>query len=392
MDLLSQLSLLSRETDLEPDVETTPPPAERRTPAPAVVSQAPAGCPKDLNVYQAHLPNGKRIALLKTLLTSACERNCTYCPFRAGRDFRRETMKPDEMAKAFMTLQQGGAVEGLFLSSGVAGGGVSTQDRLIDTAEILRTRYGFRGYLHLKVMPGADRAQVERAMQLADRVSVNLEAPTAESLSALAPQKVLLDELLRPLRWVEEIRRNLPGRQGWNGRWPSSTTQFVVGAVGETDRELLRASDYLIHRIGLTRVYYSGFKPVIGTPLENHPAENPWRQNRLYQASFLLRDYGFTLADLPLVDGFLPLDTDPKLAWAQLYLRERPVELIRADLPELLRVPGIGPQTARAILTLRRKGELRSSADLRRLGLSLRRAAPFILLNGRIVPTQMRLF
>ncbi len=151
---------------------------------------------------------GKRIALLKTLLTSACERNCFYCPFRAGRDFRRAaTFKPDEMAKAFMELYRSRIAEGFFLSSGIAGGGIRTQDQLIDTAEILRRKMGYTGYLHLKIMPGSQRAQVERAMQLADRVSINLEAPNSNGLARLAPRKIFIDELLRPLQWVDEIRR-----------------------------------------------------------------------------------------------------------------------------------------------------------------------------------------
>ncbi len=173
------------------------------------------GCPKlpakhqdDLHISSAALPNGQRISLLKTLLTSACERNCYYCPFRAGRDFRRATFKPDDMAQAFMLLNRAGAAEGIFLSSGIVKGGLTTQDKLIDTAEILRHKYQFRGYLHLKIMPGAEKGQVERAMQLADRVSINLEAPNTQRLELLAPRKQFMDELLQPLRWVEEIRRS----------------------------------------------------------------------------------------------------------------------------------------------------------------------------------------
>jgi len=392
MDLLNRLNFLSSEMEVEPDVETSAPPVEARAFEAARQPASTPACPQDVPVYKACLPNGQKIRLLKTLLTSACERNCSYCPFRAGRNFRRETLKPEELAKSFMMLHQAGIVEGLFLSSGVAGGGVTTQDRLLAAAEILRQRYQFRGYLHLKVMPGSDQAQVERAMQLADRVSVNLEAPTAETLARLAPQKVLLDELLKPLRWVQEIRYNQPAWRGWNARWPSSTTQFVVGAVGETDGELLKASDYLMRRIGLTRVYYSGFRPVADTPLENAAAIHPWRQNRLYQASFLLRDYGFSLDEIPLADGFLPLDVDPKLSWAMQHLNEQPVELTRADFHELVRVPGIGPHTARQILAARQQGGLSRQEDLRRLGLSIRRAAPFILLNGRSIPSQPRLF
>ena len=227
---------------------------------------------KDPVISQAVLPNGQRMRLLKTLLTSACERNCYYCPFRAGRDFRRETFKPDEMASTFMALQRGGVAQGIFLSSGIAGGSIRTQDQLLASAEILRSKFNYQGYIHLKLMPGVEYAQVEQAMRLADRVSVNLEAPNSQRLERLAPRKFFMEELLQPLRWVEEIRRNQAGTAGWKGRWPSSATQFVVGAVGENDLELLTTAAYLYQRLHLARTYFSTFHPIVDTPFENLPA------------------------------------------------------------------------------------------------------------------------
>ncbi len=165
----------------------------------------------DLAVYHAKLPNGKTIPLLKTLLTSACERNCYYCPFRAGRNYRRITFKPEEMAQTFMDMYRAGLVQGLFLSSGIIGGGVKTQDRLLDTVAILRQKHRFRGYVHLKIMPGAEKGQVRTAMTLADRLSVNLEAPNDRRLAELAPKKEFVRELVTPLRWVEG---NSPGGTG----------------------------------------------------------------------------------------------------------------------------------------------------------------------------------
>jgi predicted DNA-binding helix-hairpin-helix protein len=242
-------------------------------------------------------------------------------------------------------------------------------------------------------MPGAEQAQVERAMQLADRVSVNLEAPNTARLASLAPQKVFIEDLLRPLRWVEEIRKNQSSQKGWKGRWPSTTTQFVAGGAGENDLELLNTTFYLTRTLRLARVYYSGFKPVAGTPLENQPAINPWRQNRLYQASFLIRDYAFDLEDMPFNGaGELPLDVDPKLAWARAHLSETPLEINRADLHELLRIPGIGPQGARAILSARRANKIRSISDLKSLGVRTSRAIPFILLDGFQPARQLALF
>ena len=347
----------------------------------------------DLPIHMAALPNGHRVPILKTLLTSACEKNCYYCANRAGREFQRQTFHPEELAQLYMNLFRAGVVKGLFLSSGVASGGIRTQDRLLDTADIMRNKLGYRGYLHLKIMPGAEYAQVERALQLADRVSINLEAPNTQRLSNLAPQKVFIEELLRPLRWVEDIRQKQLPLHAWNGRWPSTTTQFVAGGAGENDLELLQTTFFLHQKLHLSRVYFSGFKPVSGTPLENIPAINPWRQHRLYQASFLFRDYGFDLEDMPLAQGgYLPLDVDPKMAWARTHLSDHPIEINRADFNELLRVPGIGLQGARAILAARSKGHLHNLGDLKALGVVTKRAAPFILLDGHLFTSQLLLW
>ena len=344
-------------------------------------------------VYPAQLPNGKQVKLLKTLLSSACERDCYYCPFRAGRDFRRATFKPQEFAELFMKLNQTNAAEGIFLSSGIAAGGANTQNKILDTAEILRTKFGFRGYMHLKIMPGAEKGQVRRLMQLADRVSVNLEAPNTERLKRLAPHKVFIEELLRPLKWVEEIRQSEPAYKGWNGRWPSTVTQFVAGGSDESDLELLTTTDWLMKNVRLKRAYFSAFHPISDTPLENKAAVDPLREHRLYQASFLLRDYGFDLEEMPfLQDGNLPLPTDPKLAWAQQNLQEKPLEINKADRRELLRIPGIGPKNADAILAARRISKLRDITALRRLGIVIARVAPFVLLDGRRADQQLVMF
>ena len=380
MEQFLRLQMLSSQMDLEP--------AEDRG-ATGSPGAAPPPCftPKQKDavfVYPAQLPNGKHIKLLKTLLTSACERDCYYCPFRAGRDFRRATFKPEEFANLFMELHRNAIAEGMFLSSGIAGGGVRTQDKLLDTADILRNKKGFRGYLHLKLMPGAERAQVERAMQLADRVSVNLEAPNTQRLSRLAPRKEFAEELVRPLKWVQEIRRNQPPNKTWNGRWPSTTTQFVVGAADESDLELLTTTAWLNQHVGLRRAYYSAFSPVVDTPFENKPPTDPLREHRLYQASFLLRDYGFDLEDMPFTDdGHLPLHSDPKLAWARMHLAQRPIDINRAERQDLLRIPGIGPHGASTLLNARRTQRIRDLSALTRLGIHAKRAAPFILFDGR---------
>ena len=308
-------------------------------------------------------PQGKK-PILKTMITTACERNCNYCPFRAGRSkMKRMTFTPDELASGLDTLQRAGQVDGMFLSSGIIKGSVTTQDKIIDTAEIVRNRYHYGGYLHLKIMPGIQREQLYRLMQLADRVSVNLEGPTQERLDALAPKKDFQRELLSMLQLAEALRREHPYE-----KLAGTVTQFVVGAVGDTDHELLAMSNMLYRKAGLTRAYYSAFSPVIQTPFENLAPTQPLREHRLYQASFLLRDYGWKVEDLPFLgDGNMTLETDPKRAWAERYLREAPIDIMRASRQQLLRVPGIGPVGADAILKARRVGRITDLSHLRQL-------------------------
>ncbi len=371
MEALERLKLVSAQMNLEPAEETNCP-------------QLSARRQNQVFVSDAVLPNGKRISLLKSQLSTVCERNCYYCPFRTGRDFQRATFSPEEFARLFISLYRAKIAEGIFLSSGIVKNGMFTQDKLIDTADILRNKLAFQGYIHLKIMPGAEFGQVERAMQLADRVSINLEAPTSERLEKLAPRKQFVEELLQPLKWIEQIRRAQPGYRGWNHHWPSSVTQFVVSAVGETDLELMKTTEFLYHQLKLKRTYYSSFNPIADTPLENVPPGSPIREFRLYEASFLLRDYGFSLEELPFSpDGQLPLHLDPKIASAKQNLSEHRVDISRADKHMLLRVPGIGPKSARSILEKRPKNKLSNPEELAALGINLKRAAPFILVNGR---------
>ncbi len=337
-----------------------------------------------VNIYHAKMPNGKTIALFKSLLSSTCRNDCYYCPFRVGMDFRRFSLQPEEFAALFMDLHRAGIANGLFISSGIVRNGIYTQDKLLDAAEILRSRLGYEGYLHLKLMPGAEQDQVLRAMQLADRVSINLEAPNDDRLKRLSLHKNSFAGLFEPLRWAAEIRRNRDPQEGWKGHWPSTSTQFVVGGADETDLELLEVTQSLYRRIGLKRTYYSAFRPFPGTPLENHPAGDKTREHRLYQASFLLREYGFSVEEIPLDENKnLVTGRDPKLAWAEQNLADEPLELNKASRFELLRIPGIGTRGVTAILAARRISALKDLSALSRLGIQAERAAPFILLDGK---------
>jgi len=379
METLDRLKILSSQMDFEPAEDYRCPKID------------PA---KEYSgfVHNAIMPNGKTIPLLKTLLTSACERDCHYCPFRAGRNLRRATLKPDEMAQIFMAFHRAGVVEGLFLSSGLIGGGIRTQDRLLDTALILRQKLGYRGYLHLKIMPGAEFDQIEQAMKLADRVSLNLEAPNHNRLQILAPHKEFNEELIQALNSINQVKRTKFTSRPWRKQWPSVATQFVVGGAGESDNELLSTTEYLYRKLGLKRAYYSPFRPVEDTPLENCSPTTLQRENRLYQASFLIRDYGFMMEELPFDEvGNLPLGIDPKLGWAKVNLSENPIEINNASRQELLRVPGIGPRGANTLLSTRRTRLINNVEELRKIGLNPDRIAPFILINGKRPSTQLML-
>ena len=260
------------------------------------------------------LPGGRRTRLLKVLLSNICENDCAYCAIRASRDVRRTAFTPDELAGCFDQMHRAGLVDGLFLSSGICRHAIREMDRMIATVEIVRSRYQFEGYVHLKLLPGVTADQVERAVQLGDRVSVNLEAPTAERLARLSARKGFGTELMPTL----QIASHLIRAAGQHTKATSVTTQFVVGAAEESDREILSTSSRLYRTLGLARTYYSAFTPIPDTPLAGHDPTPPLRQHRLYQSDFLLRQYGFEFGDLVFDGGGnLPAECDPKVAWAR---------------------------------------------------------------------------
>lgn len=347
--------------------------------------------PKDLKPWlsSAIRSDGKKIALVKTLMTSACEKDCFYCAWRRGRNsLRRETFKPEELAAGFNIIHQRGDAEGLFLSSGIIRGGTQTMEKTIAAVDILRRKYEFRGYVHLKLMPGAEKAAIERALQLADRVSINLEAPNNERLHKLSGTKAFTEELIAPLRAARDLMKQYPAFAR-----TSMVTQFVVGAAGESDQEILKTTTKLYRDLNLARVYYSAFHPIIDTPLENHPPTDPLRELRLYQTDFLLRQYGFTFDELAFdANGLLPLDTDPKTAYALAHPEKFPLDIQRADRQELLRVPGLGPKSVQRLLDMRHAHTFNAIQELNRLGADAKRAAPFILINGKAPAYQPRLF
>jgi putative DNA modification/repair radical SAM protein len=331
--------------------------------------------PKGGGVFYA-ATGGGCVPLLRVLMTNVCENDCRYCSINCHRQVRRTSFQPEELAKTFRQMCDRRLVRGLFLSSGVAGGAAKTADQMLATAEILRVRHQFSGYIHLKIMPGQPTDYIEQAVGLADRVSVNIEAATPGYLARIAPSK-RYEAIIPAMEEVRRLQQRVPRllRAG-------QTSQMVVGAAGESDREVLETSQQLYDRFAMRRVYYSGYQPVFGEELA--PPASALRQHRLYQADWLLRFYGFRFEDLPFEEaGSLPAELDPKAAWALLHPECFPLEVNRASYEELLRVPGVGPVSARRIVALRSTCTLRDLKELSRVGVAVRRARQFALLDGR---------
>ena len=368
MDKLAKLALLgeSAKYDVCASSSATP----KRFQNAEIGRTAPSG------VCHSFTPDGRCVSLFKVLLSNQCEKDCLYCPNRAGRDVPRSRFAPEELADLFMEFYRRNYVEGLFLSSGVRHSTGRTMQELLETLEILRTRHRFGGYIHLKILPGAGEAEIERAVALSNRVSLNMEAPTALHLARLSRTKNFASEIMGGLSRIHRHLRDQPG--------VSHSTQFIVGAAQESDRDILDSTLRLYSSYGLKRAYFSTFQPVPGTPLDGITASPLVREHRLYQADFLYRYYGFRMDEMPYNSaGNLDLGIDPKQAFAELHPERFPLEINRASVAELLRIPGIGPRSAKRIVWLRRENRFRSVEDLARIGVVTKRALPFILVAGK---------
>ena len=333
-------------------------------------------------VYPASVPRGGSSVMLKTLQSSACINDCRYCPLRRDRDTRRATLAPEELAEAFMAYVRRRELFGLFLTSGVVRSPDHTMDRMLATAESLRVRHGYRGFVHLKVIPGASDAAIERAMQLASTVSLNVEVPKRSSFEKLSNSKDYERDIVRPVKLISRLR----ARGGRYGR-VKQMTQFIVGASDETDRDIVQATFGLYRRLGLSRVYFSAYQRGLGDasiPGERSggaEADGLTREHRLYQADFLIRKYRWPLEDILFEpDGGLSLHADPKRRWAEAHPEFFPVRLRSADRQSLLRVPGVGPVTADRILRTRAEGILRGLRDVGLRGKRLVQASPYVVL------------
>ena len=352
------------------------------------------GALRPLNIRDLRYRAG-RTRLLRILMTNACSYNCHYCPMRRDRSMPRTLLKPEELARIFAGALQRNWCDGLFVTTGIPGRPVKVMDDLITALELIRERDRFAGYIHVKIVPGAEAAQIDRLTQLANRVSVNLEAPCGATLATIAPEKnldVTLGALERARRQIvrrrEEEREGRPRDPLHPGGTAGMTMQFVVGATPDSDRTIVGRIAGLYERGGMHHAQFSAFRPITDTPMEGVRATPVLREHRLYQADHLLRGYGFS-ADEVVFDesGNLPLATDPKAAWALSHPERFPIEVRTASREELLRVPGFGPATARRIAEERTGATIRHLRDLRKLGAVTARAAGFITIGGRRVQT-----
>ncbi|GFE57680.1 putative DNA modification/repair radical SAM protein [Geobacter sp. AOG1] len=332
--------------------------------------------------------DGRCVSLLKVLLTNACIYDCAYCVNRRSNDVPRASLTPEEVAELTIGFYRRNYIEGLFLSTGVVHGPDQTMELLIRAARLLRETHRFNGYIHLKLVPGADPLLVEQAGRFADRVSVNIELPTRESLKLLAPDKSR-EAIIGPMRTASGLITRSREERKVSRKAPlfapaGQSTQLIVGATPESDLQIIRLAEGFYNRLGMKRVYYSAFIPVAGgNRLPALPVPPLVREHRLYQADWLLRYYGFAAHEV-LDDGRPDLDlaVDPKCGWALRHLDLFPVEVNRADYEVLLRVPGIGVRSAKRIVRARRQQRL-SFDDLAKLGVVLKRARYFLTARGK---------
>ncbi len=381
MDLGDKLELLAASARYDASCASS---GSSRRPSGGLGAGSPAG------VCHSWTGDGRCVSLLKVLYSNSCRKDCAYCANRSSADVPRASFVPEELVRLTISFYKRNYIEGLFLSSGVFADPDIVMERLIDVARILRQRERFGGYIHLKAIPGCGDALLRKAGLYADRLSANIELPTASSLARLAPEKSGA-EILGAMRFMgqAEAESREDSRRAQRYAAPrfapaGQSTQLVIGASPDDDRTIIRLAGALYGRLGLRRVYYSAFVPVSSDPrlplLRSPPLV---REHRLYQADWLLRFYGFKAEEiLGESEANLPSDLDPKSAWALRHPEFFPVDIATAEYSELLRVPGVGVTGAGRIISTRRARRIKPE-DLPKLGIALKRAKWFLASNGR---------
>ena len=344
------------------------------------------GSTEGMGICHAYAPDGRCISLLKILLTNHCVFDCHYCINRKSSNVRRARFTPQEVVDLTLGFYRRNYIEGLFLSSGIVKNSSHTMEQLIEVARILREEHDFRGYIHLKTIPEADPELIHRAGLYADRLSINVELPTEAGLTRLAPDKSVpmiegaMAGLKRDIVEAKDARKRFKSAPRFAPAGQS--TQMIVGADAATDSEIVGKASTLYDRFRLRRVYYSAFSPIPDAsavlPLKRPPLI---REHRLYQSDWLMRFYGYEPREVQAAageDGMLPLDIDPKLAWALRFRERFPVDVNRAPREMLLRVPGLGVRAVDAIIRARRQRRLRLE-DVGRLTVSIAKLRPFLI-------------
>lgn len=345
------------------------------------------GSTEGMGICHAYAPDGRCISLLKILLTNSCVFDCHYCINRKSSNVHRARFTPEEVVDLTLRFYRRNYIEGLFLSSGIIRSPDYTMEQIVRVAQSLREEHDFRGYIHLKTIPDADPELVRQAGRFADRLSINVELPSAAGLARLAPEK----SAPRIEGAMAEVRTAIDDRADAGKRYKSAprfapagqSTQMIVGADAATDGDIITRAAGLYDRFRLRRVYYSAFSPIPDAsavlPLRRPPL---LREHRLYQSDWLMRFYDYAPRDVAdatdPATGMLPLDIDPKLAWALKHRDRFPVDVNRAPREALLRVPGLGVKAVQAILASRRARRLRL-ADVARLTVSIAKLRPFLI-------------
>ncbi len=385
MNTLEKLTILADAAKFDASCASS---GSRRKAKPGAMGDAAAS-----GICHSWSADGRCISLLKVLLSNDCRFDCIYCQSRRSNTCPRATFTPEEVADLTINFYRRNYIEGLFLSSAVYASPEQTMADMVDVCHLLRSRYAFNGYIHLKIIPGAPQELVTKAGMLADRLSVNIELPSEASLRELAPQKSR-QAILTPMRSIGEAVQSYARERKKSRRTPrfcpaGQSTQMIIGASPESDLHILTLSQNLYSKMQLRRVYYSAYMPVNSAP--NLPVLNSApplvREHRLYQADWLLRFYHFQAEEiLPPQAPNLDERLDPKAAWALRHFDLFPLDINRASYEELLRVPGLGVTSATRIIATRRVAAIREQ-DLKKLGLVMKRARYFLSLNGkRIAP------
>jgi len=347
------------------------------------------GSTEGMGICHAYAPDGRCISLLKILLTNSCIFDCVYCINRKSSNVRRARFTPEEVVRLTLSFYRRNYIEGLFLSSGIIRSSNYTMEQIVEVARSLREDHDFRGYIHLKTIPDADPELVRQAGLHADRVSINVELPTVRGLERLAPEKdgTRIEGAMAAMK--ADIVEGADARKRFRSA-PSfapagQSTQMIVGADSASDGEIIGRASGLYDRFALRRVYYSAFSPIPDAsavlPLKRPPL---MREHRLYQSDWLMRFYGFEAKEVAAAadaSGMLPLDIDPKLAWALKFRESFPVDVNRAPRESLLRVPGLGVKAVDRIVSSRRWRRLRLE-DVARLTASIVKVRPFIAAEG----------